>query len=299
MNDKEIDIYEIISILYRKKNSILAISFLFVVISVFFAFSLPNKYSSFALLAPSADQNTNKMLGQMGGLASLAGISLDENSSKTEEAIERIQSYEFFEKFIFSEGMLVNLMASKSWDPNSKQVIYDSKKYNVNKREWVRKSPIPFTTISKKPSLQEAYKSYLKMLYISQDSKTGFTELSVTHYSPYVAQRWCRKVISEINRSMREDERLRVQKSIDFLNDQYLDANYKEIKVAASSLIEEQMKSLMYVEASESFIFKVIDSPIVSEFKSSPKRSLIMIAGLIMGLITSFTIILYNHYKEK
>ena len=39
------------------------------------------------------------------------------------------------------------------------------------------------------------------------------------------------------------------------------------------------MKSLMYVEASESFIFKVIDSPIVSEFKSSPKRSLIMIAG--------------------
>ena len=28
-----------------------------------------------------------------------------------------------------------------------------------------------------------------------------------------------------------EDERLRVQKSIDFLNDQYLDANYKEIKV--------------------------------------------------------------------
>ena len=98
---------------------------------------------------------------------------------------------------------------------------------------------------------------------------------------------------------MREDERLRVQKSIDFLNDQYLDANYKEIKVAASSLIEEQMKSLMYVEASESFIFKVIDSPIVSEFKSSPKRSLIMIAGLIMGLITSFTIILYNHYREK
>ena len=123
MNDKEIDIYEIISILYRKKISILAISFLFVVISVFFAFSLPNKYSSFALLAPSGDQNTNKMLGQMGGLASLAGISLDENSSKTEEAIERIQSYEFFEKFIFSEGMLVNLMASKSWDPNSKQVI--------------------------------------------------------------------------------------------------------------------------------------------------------------------------------
>tara|TARA_B100000989_G_scaffold138515_1_gene102989 strand:+ start:3457 stop:4356 length:900 start_codon:yes stop_codon:yes gene_type:complete len=299
MNDNEIDIYEIISVLYRKKISILAISLLFIIISLVIAFSVPNKYSSVALLAPSGDQNTNKMLGQMGGLASLASFTLDENSSKTEEAIERIQSFEFFEQFIFSEGMLLNLMASKGWDSNSKQVVYDSKKYDFSNRQWVRKSPIPFTAISKKPSLQEAYNSYLKMLYIAKDSRTGFTEISATHYSPYVAQRWCSKIISEINRSMREDERLRVQRSIDFLNDQYLDANYKEIKIAASSLIEEQMKSLMYVEASESFVFKVIDSPIVSEFKSSPKRSLILIAGFIMGLITSFIIILYSHYRNK
>ena len=53
------------------------------------------------------------------------------------------------------------------------------------------------------------------MLYISQDSKTGFTELSVTHYSPYVAQRWW-KVISEINRSMREDERLEFKNQLTF-----------------------------------------------------------------------------------
>ena len=97
--------------------------------------------------------------------------------------------------------MLVNLMASKSWDPNSKQVIYDSKNTMLIKENG-SENLYSFYYNLKKPSLQEAYKSYLKMLYISQDSKTGFTELSVTHYSPYVAQRWCRKVISEINRSM-------------------------------------------------------------------------------------------------
>ena len=299
MNQGEINIYEIISIISRKKFKVISITSVFILLSLILAFSLPNKYSSYALLAPSDDDSSSDMLGQLGGFASLAGLNLDETANKTDEAIERIQSFEFFKTYILNEAMLVDLMAAKNWNPSNKQVIYNSYKYDASSGKWKRKSFIPFASISKKPSAQEAYKYYKNMLSITQNSKTGFTELSVTHFSPYVAKRWCDSIITEINKSMREEERIRVQKSIDFLKEEYKNSNYKELKVTASSLVEEQMKSLMFVEASESFVFKVIDSPIVSEFKSSPKRLIILIAGLILGLLTSSSVILFNHYRQN
>ena len=299
MNQGEINIYEIISIINRKKFIIFSITSIFVILSLIYAFSTPNKYSSHALLAPSDDSNSSEMLGQLGGFANLAGLSLDESGDKTDEAIERIKSFEFFKEYILNESVLVDLMAAKGWNSSDKKVIYDSNKYDLKSGKWVRKSFIPFTSIPNKPSTQEAYKYFKNMLFVSQNSSTGFTELSVTHFSPHVAQRWCENIIININKSMREEERLRVQNSIDFLNEQYKNSNYKELKVAASSLVEEQMKSLMFVEASESFVFKVIDSPIVSEFKSSPKRLIILIAGFIFGLLTSSSVILFNHYKQN
>ena len=74
--------------------------------------------------------------------------------------------------------------------------------------------------------------------------------------------------------------------------------NYDEIRDAISSLQQEEMKRLMMVEANENYIFKVIDSPLIPEIKFKPKRSLIVMLGLILGIIISVLSFLIPYFRK-
>ena len=56
-----------------------------------------------------------------------------------------------------------------------------------------------------------------------------------------------------------------------------------------------EMKKLMMIEASDNYVFKVLDSPIVPERKFEPRRLVIVILGMILGFLLSIIISLTQH----
>lgn len=295
---EEINLGEILKALLDRKFFIMASIILSTSISILYSFNLANTYTTSVLLAPSDDDTKSSMLGQMGGLAGLAGVSLGDGAvNKTDEAIERIKTYEFFSKHFLPNVKLKNLMAVSNWNKGKNSIVYDDRIYNSNNDQWVRKSRIPFINISKVPSTQEAFIRYKELLHIEQDRKTSFVSILVSHESPYKAKEWADLILSKINQSMRDQEKSKTIKSLDFLNDQYSQTDYKEIRQSIASLQEEQMKSLMMLEASESFVFKILDYPIVPEKKSAPKRSIIILLGTIFGFMISSLVAIFQFYK--
>jgi len=295
---EEINLGEILKALLDRKFFIMASIILSTSISILYSFNLVNTYTTSVLLAPSDDDTKSSMLGQMGGLAGLAGVSLGDGAvNKTDEAIERIKTYEFFSKHFLPNVKLENLMAVSNWNKGKNSIVYDDRIYNSNNDQWVRKSRIPFTNISKVPSTQEAFIRYKELLYIDQDRKTSFVSILVSHESPYKAKEWADLILSKINQSMRDEKKNKTIKSLDFLNDQYPLTDYKEIRQSIASLQEEQMKSLMMLEVSEFFVFKILDYPIVPEKKSGPKRSFIILLGTIFGFLVSSLVAIFQFYK--
>ena len=76
--DDEIDLRELFAVLWAGKVKIVAITAVFAVASVIYALSVPNQYKATALLAPAQQDSggISGALGQLGGLASLAGVSI-------------------------------------------------------------------------------------------------------------------------------------------------------------------------------------------------------------------------------
>jgi uncharacterized protein involved in exopolysaccharide biosynthesis len=76
--DDEIDLKELFSVIWAAKKLILAITSVFAVVSVIYALSLPNQFKASALLAPAQQQSggLSGALGDLGGLASLAGVDI-------------------------------------------------------------------------------------------------------------------------------------------------------------------------------------------------------------------------------
>ena len=82
IND-EIDIKKLFLIFWKSKIMIIFLTFIFAVSSVFFSLSLPNIYTSKAVLLPASDKNSiNGQLGAYSSLAGIAGINLPNTLSE-------------------------------------------------------------------------------------------------------------------------------------------------------------------------------------------------------------------------
>ena len=300
--DDEIDLRELFTVLWRGKGTILSIVFLTGLMSVLFALSLPNKYTSEALLAPRSDSGAGGALGQMasqfGGLASLAGVNLgglgDQNT--TPVAIELLKSREFFRAYLYDE-VLIDLMAAEGWDRSTGEVLIDDSLFDVTTGTWVRDVSKEFQV---KPSVQEAHNMFSKVfLNVAEDKKTGFVTLSVTHYSPSVARDWVRLIVNGVNEAVRARDVEEAEKSVAFLNEQRLKTNLVTMTEVFAELIEQQTKTIMLASASDEYVFQVIEPPGAPEFKSEPKRAVICVVITLLGGMLAVLFVLIRHFTGK
>ena len=197
--DDEIDLFDLIKILFNHKFFILITVFIFGLSSILIALSIPNKYTSDIHLSLAIETSqTSSLMNKYGGLASMAGIDLPEGeASKKDLALEILNSRRFVSKFIDSRDILIPLMASKDWNSYENKLIIDDEIYDIKKNKWVRDVTHPY---KQKPSNQEAHEYWHKEVYsLSENKETGFIKINITHHSPYMARDWASWLVKDLN----------------------------------------------------------------------------------------------------
>ncbi len=301
VQDDEIDLRELFSVIWQGKWLIIAITAVFAIGSVALALYLPNIYKSEALLAPAAEEQgggLSALASQFGGLASLAGVNLGGKggTDKTQLAIEVLKSRQFTSDFIQKHNILADLMAAEKWDRDTDKLIYDEDAYNEATNTWVREVKTPFKP---EPSMQEAYKEFSKIFSTNTDKETGMVTLSVEHLSPTVAGQWVTWLIEDINKVMKERDVAEANRSSEFLNKQIALTNVADIKAILYKLVEEQAKTIMFAEVRDEYVFKTIDPALAPEEKAKPKRALICVLGTMLGGMLGVMLVLVRHFMRK
>ncbi|MCH1924603.1 Wzz/FepE/Etk N-terminal domain-containing protein [Shewanella sp. C32] len=297
-NSDEIDLRELFSVIWSGKWIILATTVLFAAISAGVALYQPNIYHSEATLAPAEEAQGGGLSGlasQFGGLASLAGVSLGggNKADKSQLALEVLKSRQFISKFIETHHILPDLMADKKWDASSNKVIYDPAIYDASTTTWVREVKPP---LQSKPSMQEAYSVFQKLITVTNDTKTGMVTLAIEHKSPYIAKQWVDWLVEDINSEMKTRDVEEATRSTEYLNHQIQQTNVADIRTVLFNLIEEQTKTIMFANVRDEYVFKTIDPAVVPELKAKPKRALIVVLGIVLGGIFSVFFILVRHF---
>ena len=100
----ELDFKLLIQVILNRKKFILLITSIMFSLSLVLAIISPNIYTSKAtLLMSNPEESLSNMLGGYSGLAGFAGVSfLSGSGDKSDEAIERIQSFDFFSKYFLT-----------------------------------------------------------------------------------------------------------------------------------------------------------------------------------------------------
>ena len=288
--DEEINLQELFHVLFQGKWIIFSVTSFISIIGVIYSLSLPNIYTSKALLVPvNQSSSIPGALGSYAGLAGMAGISLssgvDEGNSA--KAQKKITTLSFFENNILTNIFLPDLMAVESWNSNTNILTYDESIYKMNTNTWVNKQI---------PSAQESFGKFKKHISLSEDKISGFITLSIKHQSPFIAKQWADLVIDEVNAFYRQKDKSESEKAASYLNQQISMTGLSEIKQVLAQLLQEETKKLTLIEANEHYVFDYIDPPVVMEMKSEPRRSVICIIIALLGGVFSVLLVLIRHF---
>ena len=295
--DDEIDLRELFGVLWAGRLKILVITAVFALASVVYALSVPNQYKATALLSPaqSSGGGLSGALGQLGGLASLAGVSIGGGeSSEAQVAQEIMKSWNFIEGFIKSNDLAVEIYAGEGWSRSSNSLQINSDLYDESDSQWLVENNE--TGELGPPSSWKLFEDFSGMLSVSEDKKSGLVSVSVEYYSPQIAKHWLDLYVAAINGHMQERKMAEVTRNITYLEAQIKKTNIAEMKEVFYTIIEEQIKSKMLAEASPDYAFVPVSPSMVPEEKSQPKRALICILGTLLGGMLSVLWVLVLHY---
>ncbi|UAA39643.1 LPS O-antigen length regulator [Paraneptunicella aestuarii] len=303
IGESVIDFKEIWRALWLGKWIIMGVAFVFAVASIVFTLSLPNQYQSQALLEPVSSTRSplSGLSGNLGGLASLAGINLGAAGAddKSVRAIELMKTWDFLENFIKKNALEASVFAAIGWNKESNKLIYDPDLYDENSGKWVR-DPAEAKSGQSEPSGWELFQAIKERIYVSKDDGTGLISLAVEHYSPYVAKQWVELLVKEINLYFQEVDRTEAKQRIVYLQEQIKETNVAEMRNIFFDIIQEQTQTLMLTEISDEYVLKTLSPAKIAEEKSKPSRAIIVIFVTFLGGIIGILVVLLRAlFKEK
>ena len=298
--DDEIDLRELFGVLWAGSRKIIAITAVFAFVSVIYALSLSDQYKATVLLAPAQSDSADLTgaLGQLGGLASLAGVDIGGgDSSEAQMAQEIMKSWSFIDVFIAENNISVEVYAAEGWSRGSNELQIDDDIYDAETKTWLVENDN--TGEVGPPSSWVLFEDFSERLVVSENKKSGLVSVSIEYYSPQIAKQWLDMYVAAINAHMQQRQMEKVTNNINYLQAQIENTSIAEMRELFYTIIAEQTKNKMLAEASPEYAFVAVSPSMVPEEKSQPERAFICIIGTLLGGILSVLLVLVMHYARK
>ena len=277
---------EIFAVVRQRWRLLALTTFLFAAIAAVIGFLMTPVYRSSALLIPNEANERSGILGsavsQLGGLASLAGLgALGGNAQNaTTEALAVLQSQNFVEEFISAENLLPKLFP-RDWDASRN-----------NWRPSLRKIPTPFM----------GYRRFTQdVMSVSQDKKTNLIKVEIDWTNREEGAAWANELIERVNQRMRERSVSEADETIKYLQQELPTTDSIEVRLAVSSMMEQQLKTKALAEVRKQYAFRVIDPAIApdADFKLRPHKAIYIVLGGGFGLLCGVAIVFLSAPHRK
>lgn len=273
--DETIDIRALIATLWARRWWIVASTFVCAVLAFAAAMYMTPMFRAATILVPVNTERGGGMdaaLGQLGGLASLAGLNLGGGDMEREEALAVLRSREFTEAFIRDKNLLPVLF-HKKWDGEGQRWRADVK------------PPTPW----------QAYKYFNKSVRtVLHDKKTNLVTVQVDWKDGKLAAEWANELVQRLNAEMRARAIAHADASVGYLERELQATSTVATREAINRLIESQIKKRMFANVTQEYAFRTVDRAMAPDDDDPirPNKVLMLASGILVGGILGVVIVL-------
>lgn len=276
--DDEINIKDLLETLLRAKWVILAVALTLGVLAGAGSSLRHKTYRAETVISPVVTTPGSGALGglssiasQLGGLASLAGLSAS-GESKRWESVAVLESEALAEKYI-QENNLLPILYAKQWDAAT--------------GKWRTTDPDEIPTVWK------ASQRFKKGIYkVVNDNRTGLFTLTVTWTDPKLAAQWANDLVKLANVNLRRRAIDEAERNISYLTEQAAKTDVVGVKQAIYSVLQNEISKEMLARGTEEYAFRVLDPAAVPERPSSFPPLIWGLIGFALGAIASAFVVI-------
>jgi len=284
-HDDEIDLRELLGALWRGKFLIMLCVVAAIALAALYLRSAERKYTVSYVFKPVATEDAMPSLSGLGGLASLAGISLPSSSSGDFLTFKFMLKSEEVAQQLMQNEALVRGIFQREWDGETQSYrqpadgdltpyIRGLKKLLTGEgpRDYAPPSAARLAEWMKKDGFSS-----------SEDRDTGFLTLSAETPEPDLMIQVMSDVTEETDRLLKERYIASAEQTMGFYQQQLAKARAREHREALAKLIAQEDQKLMLASKGTYFVAEPLTEPSVSLNPTSPKASLVLALSVVLG----------------
>ena len=337
IKNDEIDLIALAKVIWQGRKKIWISVLVFVVIGLLYAFLSPVTYRASAVVLPQTDTESN--LGQLGSLASLAGVNLnammgDASGIQPDLYPNVVNSYPFLNELIHTplnyegEPKPISFYEKEMADSvpgfgatvlkYTLRLPWTLKDLIVGKKDLGRtKKSVNQELVAINKEEEQLLENFRSFISISVEKKTGLVVIGVEMEEPLISAQIAHRAItllqdyiiryktSQVNENLKfiegqfkekKAEFEQAQKSLFEYRDTYrnlvaerMDTRYQELQDAYNLSMSvyqglaQQLEQAKIAVKKETPVFSVIEPVKIPIEKEKPKRSMILVASVILG----------------
>jgi uncharacterized protein involved in exopolysaccharide biosynthesis len=208
----------------------------------------------------------SSLASQLGGLASIAGLGLPAGDDSSRDAQAVLYSRHLVEEFITRNHL---------------------------QQEFERRAHGPLSLWRVVLQFRD------NVLVIRDDTRKGTTTIDIDWIDPAVAAQWANGFVALANELIRVRALNDSSRNIAYLNEQIAKTHVVEIQQVMYNLIESETKALMLANGRAEYAFAVVDPAVAPEVRISPKRTVMILIGIVLGLVIGSVIALMHDKRQR
>jgi uncharacterized protein involved in exopolysaccharide biosynthesis len=277
--DEGIDLRQLVTRLWRGWRWVIGSTLVCGVTLTIVAFVRMPMYTATIVVVPvsaegeALDGGAGSALGQLSGIASLAGINIGSHAPGIEEALAILKSRQFTESFI-DRYHLLRVLFHKDWDDRE--------------NTW-RPGTVPHT-------LTGGYLYFDRTIRaIGRDKKTGLVTIQITWENREQAAEWANNLVEQLNAEMRTRATEESNASLAYLEKELDSTTVVATREAINRLIEAQVKKRMLANVTKQYALRVVEKALLPDPKADragPGKATLIAAGLFGGFLIGSGIVL-------
>ncbi len=294
LQDDEIDLRELFAALWDGKLLIFIVTCAVFLLSSAYLHIAERSYTVSVTLRPTEEQSSGG--GNLGGLASLAGFQLP--SGGTTEFItfqSMLKSQEVASRLFADENLIQRLFAGE-WDEDRKSFLQPVPSTLGNVKRLLK----PLLTGEGQsayiaPNAARLAQTLSTNLYVSEDKISGMLKLSMESTNPKLASDLMLALIRKTDEFLKERFVISGSEALQFYQQKISKARSREHREALAKLIATEEQRLMLATREGPFVVEVMMGPDQSLQPTSPKSSLVLALGLMLGLFLGGAVVLLRN----
>ena len=282
--DDEIDLRELFVELWRGKWLILFISCVSLALASFYLNGAVRKHTVSMTFKPVIEESSGPNLAGLGGLASLAGVSLPQSGSGDFATYRTLlRSQEVAERVIATTELLPEIFKNE-WDAQNAQFREPSRgvlRQSLSGLKSVLKGDEKGDYIAPNPQRLSIFVE--DTFALTLDKETGFLTVSSESDDPELIVALIIAATEATDELMKERYIINAEQTLQFYQSKILTSRSREHREALAKLISAEDQKLMLTSEGRHFVAEPLTRATISMAPTSPKSVLVLALALMLG----------------